>query len=169
MSIVEEIKNTHIKVTIWAAISSDGKVLFEVLEGRQIAESYLSLLKRNDQMMDLGNSFFQQDGAPIHIANNVVKYLKSNFNHHWIGKESGEKEWPPRSPDLSPLDYFFWSYVQSQLLSYDLETKADLRNALKREISRVPPEMNVKACTSLIRRWERCLSVGGGQIHGKFD
>ena len=169
LHIVDEIKNSHIKVTIWAAISSEGNIMFEVLEGSQTAESYLQLLQRNLPMMDLKRSYFQQDGAPIHTANKVVKYLKSNFYHHWIGKKSDEKEWPPRSPDLSPLDYFFWSYVQSQLMNYDLETKADLLNALKQEIPRVPKSMIQKACNSLLKRCEKCISVGGGQIHGKVE
>jgi len=84
-------------------------------------------------MMDLTNNYFQQDGGSVHTGNKVVKYLKSNYlQQHWIGLKSGEKEWAARSPDLSPLDYYYysWSVVQTQLLSYDLKTKADMHNAL---------------------------------------
>ena len=130
LDIVECVRNSHVVVKMWVAISSEGNILYEFQEGIQTADSYLEVLKRQLPLMDLKTNFFQQDGASIHTANKEVKYLKSNYHHHWIGKKSGEKEWPPRSPDLSPLDFFFWSYVQSTLLNYNLKTKDDLVNAL---------------------------------------
>jgi len=132
---------------------------------------YVELLERQLGMMDLESNLFQQDGASIHTANRVVKYLKSNYYHHWIGKKrGGEKEWPPRSPDLSALDYFFWSYVQSQqLLNYEVQAKADLLNALLREIPHVRKKMIEKACSTMSKRCERCIDIGGGEIHGKVE
>jgi hypothetical protein len=50
--------------------------------------------------------FFQQDGAPAHNALIVHEYLEQAFNHRWMGTR-GPVEWPPRSPDLTPLDFFF--------------------------------------------------------------
>ena len=163
LSQTEEIGNSHIiKVKVWVAISSQGTILYEVLEEIQTAETYLQLLQRQLGMMDLQENYFQQDGAPIHTANKVVKYLKSNYHHHWIGKKwGGEKEWAPRSPDLSPLDYFFWSYVQAQLLSHNLETKADFHNSLILEIPRVPKKMIQQACSSIIKRCEKCIEKRG--------
>ena len=142
-SLAEEMGNSHIKVNVWVAtISSEGKIMYEILDGMQTADKYLELVERQLGMMDFQKNyfFFQQESAAIHTAHKVVKYLKSNLNHHWIGKKrGGEKDWAPRSPDLSALDYFFfWSYVQSQLLSYyDLETKADFQNSLLRELPKV--------------------------------
>ncbi|KAL4132727.1 hypothetical protein QTP88_009836 [Uroleucon formosanum] len=51
------------------------------------------------------NSIFQQDGAPAHNANIVRNYLNEYFPNRWIGTY-GAVQWPPRSPDLIPLDYF---------------------------------------------------------------
>lgn len=31
---------------------------------------------------------------------------------HWIGRED-PIDWPPCSPDLTPLDFFFWRHVKS--------------------------------------------------------
>jgi len=130
MDIVEQVKNSQIKVQVWVSISSDGRILYERLEEIQTSQTYLDLLKRQVPSMDSSNNYFQQDGGSIHKADKVVALLKSNHLHHWIGMKSSENEWPPRSPDLSPLDYLFWSYVQSKLLDYAMETQEDLYNAL---------------------------------------
>ncbi|KAG8289720.1 hypothetical protein J6590_098624, partial [Homalodisca vitripennis] len=46
-----------------------------------------------------------QDGAPPHYGLHVREYLNNIFPNRLIGRR-GSIEWPPRSPDLSPLDYF---------------------------------------------------------------
>jgi hypothetical protein len=37
----------------------------------------------------------------------VRKYLNICFPGHWIGK-APPIAWPPRSSDLTPLDFFLW-------------------------------------------------------------
>jgi hypothetical protein len=45
------------------------------------------------------------DGAPAHHAAPVRNWLNEHFDERWIGR--GEPfRWPPRSPDLTPLDFF---------------------------------------------------------------
>jgi hypothetical protein len=34
--------------------------------------------------------------------------------------------WPPRSPDLTPLDFFLWGYMQSLLYETPVEPQHDL-------------------------------------------
>jgi hypothetical protein len=51
------------------------------------------------------NVFFQQDGAPAHNAIVVREYLQNKFGNRWMGIYRAA--WPPRSPDLTPLDFFF--------------------------------------------------------------
>ncbi|ERL93783.1 hypothetical protein D910_11069 [Dendroctonus ponderosae] len=50
--------------------------------------------------------WFQHDGAPPHNFSQVRNHLDVTFPGAWIGR-NGPILWPPRSPDLSPLD-FFW-------------------------------------------------------------
>ena len=51
---------------------------------------------------------WQQDSAPAH---------KSKETQAWLQKECYDfvpfSHWPPSSPDLNPLDYFIWSYVEN--------------------------------------------------------
>jgi hypothetical protein len=48
---------------------------------------------------------FQQDGAPPHYLGEVREYLSTRFPGRWIGR-AAQIAWPPRSPDLTPLDFF---------------------------------------------------------------
>ena len=50
--------------------------------------------------------FFQQDGAPPHYALKVRDYLNEVFPQRWFGRR-GSIELPPRSPDLTQMDFFF--------------------------------------------------------------
>ena len=50
----------------------------------------------------LGDKVFQQDGAPIHASKKAQEWCKRRF-WRFIDKQ----HWPPNSPDLNPLDYYF--------------------------------------------------------------
>ena len=55
---------------------------------------------------------FMQDGAPPHSSCFVTDVLNERFPDAWIGR-GGPIPWPPRSPDLSPLDFFLWGYIKN--------------------------------------------------------
>ena len=69
---------------------------------------------------------FQQDGAAPHYAKIVRDYLDEALPLRWCGRGGGVGgsgdpvnytrgclEWPARSPDLTPLDFFLWGYVKN--------------------------------------------------------
>jgi hypothetical protein len=62
------------------------------------------------------NAIFQQDGALAHYASIVTEFLDETFPRRWIWR-GGWKQWPPRSPDLTPLDFYFWGYVKQIVYS----------------------------------------------------
>ena len=45
------------------------------------------------------------NGAPPHWGLVVREFLDQTFPNRWIGRD-GPIAWPPRSPDLTPLDFF---------------------------------------------------------------
>ena len=57
--------------------------------------------------------YFQQDGAPPHYHRDVRAYLKATFPNRWIGRR-GSVEFPARSPDLTPMDFFLWGYLKDK-------------------------------------------------------
>lgn len=60
------------------------------------------------------DSIYFQDGAPVHYAQTVRTHLDEKFDGRVIGRR-GTIEWPPRSPDLSPSDFFLWVYVKDRV------------------------------------------------------
>jgi hypothetical protein len=56
--------------------------------------------------IDDDNVIFQQHGAPAHYANIVMEFHYETFPRRWIGR-GGWKQWPPSSPYLTTLDFYF--------------------------------------------------------------
>ena len=62
------------------------------------------LVKRDDWV-------FVQDSAPSHRSNLIQDFLEKTLKHRFIKYV----EWPPSSPDVNPLDYFFWDLVKTKV------------------------------------------------------
>ncbi|GFT32302.1 uncharacterized protein TNCV_4483421 [Trichonephila clavipes] len=54
----------------------------------------------------LKRTIFMQDGAPPHIARRVKDLLRRSFCDNRVLSRHFHHAWPPRSPDLSPCDYW---------------------------------------------------------------
>ena len=46
-------------------------------------------------------------------------YLNDELENRWVGRATAADDalllWPPRSPDLTPLDYFLWGFVKGKV------------------------------------------------------
>ena len=56
--------------------------------------------------------WYMQDGAPAHRALSVRNRLQELFDNYVVGM-GHQIDWPARSPDLSPLDFYLWGTVKS--------------------------------------------------------
>ena len=70
----------------------------------------------------------------------------------------------PSSPDLSPLDYFVWSYVENITNMTSHNTKASLIAAIRRVFAELPPALEEKACSQFRIRIEAVIEGEGGNI-----
>ncbi|GFW90943.1 uncharacterized protein TNCV_1758171 [Trichonephila clavipes] len=61
---------------------------------------------------DVQELWFQQDGATCHTARATIDLMKDTLGDRLISR-FGPVNWPPRSCDLTPLDYFLWTYAKS--------------------------------------------------------
>jgi hypothetical protein len=64
--------------------------------------------------------WFQQDGATAHTAAHSLRILREMFPGHVISLR-GDIGWPPRSPDLTPCDFFFGATSRIGYTSIDLK------------------------------------------------
>ncbi|GFW08612.1 uncharacterized protein TNCV_2776331 [Trichonephila clavipes] len=71
---------------------------------------------------DVQELWFQQDGATCHTARATIDLLKDTFGDRLISR-FGPVNWPPRSCDLTPLDYFLWGYVKSLVYADKPQTR----------------------------------------------
>ena len=75
-------------------------------------------LLRNRQ--GVNELLFQQYGASPHYGLSVRQWLNDHFPSRWISRR-GPTEWPPRSPDLSPPDFFLWGVLKDKVFSASQE------------------------------------------------
>ncbi|GFY36301.1 transposable element Tc3 transposase [Trichonephila clavipes] len=83
---------------------------------------------------------FQQDGATCHTARATIDLLKDTFDDRLISR-FGPVNWPPRSCDLTPLDYFQWGYVKSLVYVDKPQTLDHLEDNIRRVIANIRPQM----------------------------
>ena len=62
---------------------------------------------------DIGNIWFQQDGTTCHTAEVTLDVLRSIFEDRIINRRA-DVIWPPRSCDLTQLDYNLWGAVKDE-------------------------------------------------------
>ncbi|GFU59295.1 DUF4817 domain-containing protein [Trichonephila clavipes] len=92
--------------------------------------------------------WFQQDGETCHTARATIDLLKDTFGDRLISR-FGPVNWPPRSCDLTPLDYFLWSYVKSLVYADKPQTLDHLEDNIRRVIANIRPQMLEK----VIENW----------------
>ncbi|GFX72249.1 uncharacterized protein TNCV_4551711 [Trichonephila clavipes] len=97
---------------------------------------------------DVQELWFQQDGATCHTARATIDLLKDTFGDRLISRFRGVN-WPPRSCDLTPLDYFLWGYVKSLVYADKPQTLDHLEDNIRRVIADIRPQMLKK----VIENW----------------
>ena len=70
---------------------------------------------------DIGNIWFQRDDAMCHTAEATLNVLHPVFEDSFISHRA-DVVWPPRSWDLTPLDYYLWGAVRDKFYADKQET-----------------------------------------------
>lgn len=109
------------------------------------------------------NMWYQHDGAPAHFAINVRAHLDATFGRKWIGR-GGPVAWPPRSPDLSPLDFFVWGHMKSLIYDTPIETEEDLIARIMIAARVIHRRDNNSVYDSMLERCNKCIEMGGRQF-----
>ncbi|GFV44736.1 transposable element Tcb1 transposase [Trichonephila clavipes] len=97
---------------------------------------------------DVQELWFQRDGATCHTARATIDLLKDTFGDRLIS-HFGPVNWPPRSCDLTPLDYFLWGYVKSLVYADKPQTLDHSEDNIRRVIADIRPQMLEK----VIENW----------------
>ena len=91
-------------------------------------------------------------------------HLNDSSGNRWI-RHGGTIAWPPRSPDLTPLDFHSWGYMKTLVYDIPVETQ-DLVAIIQvvHGVVRDMPGIFPRIRHDLIRRYRKCIKVGCGHI-----
>ncbi|GFT75883.1 DUF4817 domain-containing protein [Trichonephila clavipes] len=134
------------KLTVWCALWAGG-----------IIGPYFF---KNDGHNEL---WFQQDGATCHTARATIDLLKDTFGDRLISR-FGPVNWPPRSCDLTPLDYFLWGYVKSLVYADKPQTLDPLEDNIRRVIADIRPQMLKKVIENWTSRLDYIRANSGSPM-----
>lgn len=159
-------------VNVWCGIVDDLLLGPFIFEGRLTGDVYhdflrdeLPLLLTEVPLHIYEHLILQQDGAPPHSSKRVKEYLNQLFPERWIGR-GGPQQWPARSPDLTPLDFYLWGHMKS--LVY--KNKPHSREQLIQRIQEVTQEiknnrpMLRRVTTSVLDRARKCIECEGSHF-----
>ncbi|GFX94298.1 transposable element Tc3 transposase [Trichonephila clavipes] len=107
--------------------------------------------------------WFQQDGATYHTARATIYLLKDTFGDRLISR-FGPVNWPPRSCDLTPLDYFLWGYVKSLVYADKPQTLDHLEDNIRRVIADIRPQMLEKVIKNWMSRLDYIRASRGSHM-----
>ena len=107
--------------------------------------------------------WYQHESAPANFAINIRQYLDADFPNRWIGR-CGTIEWPPHSPDLNPLDFFLWGYVNDSVYKTRPNTLSELQQRIIDTIQAITPKTLSKVRETFAARIAHCLAVGGAHF-----
>jgi len=79
-------------------------------------------------------------------------------------KKRTKIEWPPRSPDLSSLDYFLWGYLKGKVYAIKPRNLEELRQRIIEEAALIAPEFLRNAISSFYDRIAYCQTVNSAQF-----
>ena len=157
------------KILVWCAISATkiyGPFFFESSVNK---ENYLEMLRnffwpKQLRTKDYKKYYFQQDGATPHTAIIVQEWLKSKFLTKFIDKF----DWPPRSPDLNPCDFFLWGYLKSKVYNPLPATLDQLKANITREIKNIIKETLILNLLDFKKRCNLVIELKGAHIENKL-
>ena len=136
------------------------------VNGEYYRNELLEMMLHEMRILAGGRYFiFQQDEARTHTANDAVAYLKDNVPE-FIEPEN----WPPKSPDLHPVDYSIWENLSQRVCNYQrIRDVQHLKNLLEKKWEELPP-YEIDACINQFRhRLRKVIEVAGKHMLNHFS
>lgn len=156
------------KLCVWMGFTAQFKLQPYFFPATINQENYGQLLKDHvfPQLFNDDRTLtFQHDGAPPHYALSVRQILAAKFDqNHVIGRGYGIP-WPPRSPDLSPVDFYLWGALKARVFHHFIPDNLDsLQQKIVEAWNDVAVDELTRAVHHLETRAETVISQNGGNI-----
>ena len=119
-------------VNVWAGIVGNTLVGPYLMPSPFTGHSYMMFLQNvlfqllEDVPLAIRRGmWYQHDGAPAHYYAGARHFLDAQFTNRWIGR-NGPVAWPARSPDMNPLDFFFWGAMKDRVYATPVVSELEL-------------------------------------------
>ena len=169
-----EFQEHPIKVHVWSAISVRGIIgpYFFHQNGQNINVNQFTyqdclrwFIKELKTRKFYRSAILMQDGATPHTALSTRTFLNDHFRNRVIGKHF-DWPWPPRSPDLTPADFYLWPVIKRNMYvsSSAFKSIGSLKRSITyhhRGLSRLNRDFLIP---EVIRRWKLCVEMKGSRL-----
>lgn len=165
------------KLHVWMGLCGNGEVIGPFFFNQNVnGRTYREMLENfafpgvarafviYDQQV-FRNIWWFQDGAPAHGSLEIRDLLRRKFEDRVVALHH-EHEWPPRSPDLTPLDFFLWGYLKQKVFATPPENLPELRRRIVEEVNilRDNGVMVRRSFAAMSNRANLCIERNGSHI-----
>ena len=170
MVLCKQIFNVVFSINVWCGMIGDMLIGPVILDDRITGQNYLDFLQNElpKQLEDIPLAtriamYFQHDRAPSHYTRHVMQHLKDTFSNRWISRGS-TINWPLRSPDLTPLDFCLWGWMNSEVCRKKVDTQDELLVNILDVIACIKERQDALRRTTrhVLTRVAKCIDVDGG-------
>ncbi|KAJ4436345.1 hypothetical protein ANN_18976 [Periplaneta americana] len=93
-----------------------------------------------------------QDNATAHTANRSMEELRSVFDDRIF-------DWPPRSPDLNPCDFYLWEMLKEKVYANNPHTLEELEESIRLGISTISATEIRQVFNNVFKRCQASLAA----------
>ena len=143
---------------------------WRTIKGRHAQIDPKTIKNCHAKLMTTGSvSDTQRSGRPSKFRDpEVVQVVQEMFSRSpqkskWMGRR-GSHEWPVRSPDLTPCDFFLWGWLKEQVYSTKPKNLEELEGRIREVMSSIPQEFLVKSVDAVHGRLEKLVANDGAHI-----
>ena len=150
-----------LKIGVWCALSGNriiGPIFFNETVNTNVHLQVYSDFSAQLTPKEKRYAYFQQDGNTCHTSDLSLTTIHTVFTAE---RTIGKGLWPPRSPDLSPCDYFLWGFLKSRVYHNNPRTIDTLKNNIRQEISNIPQRVLRNVFNNMLKRAELCFVLDG--------
>ncbi|GBN11410.1 hypothetical protein AVEN_157919-1 [Araneus ventricosus] len=112
----------------------------------------------------MAGTIFMQNGVPPHIEDPVKRLLSMHFENNRNIRRHFPINWPLRSPDLNPCDFWLWVYLKYVVFSGRIPNLAELKTRNAQHIHNISPDTLRYVVGNDISRFERLAENGRQHI-----
>jgi hypothetical protein len=113
--------------------------------------------------MDMEGMWFQPDGATCHTARETTELLREKFPGRVISR-NGHQNWPRKSCNLTPCDFFLWVIVKSCVYAKKPQTISELKPEIRRVIGEIESQLCGNVIESFVKRSRVCQQSRGRHL-----